>query len=480
MIRNILSFAKGILTGDRDICRKADAFMHTPRFILPVMVLSALGNLFALELPVYGLFTALVVWVCLLGSDLLPLMPIAAVCYLIPSRINNPGRDGSVLFSLSGGGIPLILMATVMAVALGCRIWRERDRIRKLEFRLLPGMVALSASYFLGGLFSPSWPQHLLSHWLFCLIQSACLMLPYLLFSVAVDWKKVRRDWFGWIGFGMGCLLLLETLWIYLTQSVIVDGMIIRKEIYTGWGMYNNLGGMMLIMLPFPFYLGNRYEKETLGLLGGTVFWLGVLLSSSRNAILLGTALYGFCVLRTLILRADRKKLMKIGAFVALGILALIVLLWKPLSHLYKGILDQGLDMSSRDGIYTEGLAFFEQYPIFGVSFFSPGYQPWSWSTNDGFTNFFPGRWHNTFIQLLATGGLVSLLAYCYHRYQTARLFLGSRRPEIFYICAALVAFLASSFFDCHFFNVGPTLFYSIALAFAERIVKSQVPLRKR
>ena len=351
MIQNTFSFIKGLLTGDREICKRADLFMHTPRFFLPVMVFSALANLFSLELPVYALFTALVVWVCLRGSDLLALIPLAVACYLVPSRANNPGKEGSRLFSMAGGGVMLIILALIMAVALGLRIWREKDRIRKLEFALLPGMVILSASYFLGGLFSPAWPQNLLPHWRFCLIQAACLILPYLLFSVAVDWRKVRRDWFGWLGFSLGCLLLVEILWLYLTQNVIVDGMIIRDTIYSGWGMYNNFGGFILVMLPFPFYLGHRYEKDILGLVGGTAFWLGVLLSSSRNAIFLGTALYGFCLFRMLYLRTDKKKFAKITACLVAGLIVAAVALHKPIAQLFRDILDQGLSMNSRDNI---------------------------------------------------------------------------------------------------------------------------------
>ena len=481
MIRNILTFAGGLLTGDREICKQADAFCRTPRFFLPVMALAALANLFALELPVYALFAAFVVWVCLRGSDLLPLIPLTVVCYLVPSRFNNPGRYQGSLFSLSGGGILLILLALIMAVALGCRLWRDRDRMRKLEFGLLPGMIALAISYFLGGMFSPAWPKNLLAHWLFALIQSACLILPYLLFSMGVDWRKVSRDWFGWFCVALGCLVLTELLWLYLTQGVIVDGSIVRSRIHTGWGMYNNIGAMMLMMIPFPIYLGSRYSKDLYGLLGGAAFWLGTLLSSSRNAILLGTALYGCCIAYILVTRTDKKKLRKGILFALLGLLVAVALLWKPLSRLFQVILEQGLDMTSREGIYEKGLNYFEQYPIFGVSFFAPEYQPWSWSVNDSFTNFFPGRWHNTLVQLLAPGGLVSLLAYSWHRFQTAKLiYRQRRRPEILYIGAALAGFLVSSLFDCHFFNVGPTMFYALALAFAEHIHKSQIPLRKR
>jgi O-antigen ligase len=84
------------------------------------------------------------------------------------------------------------------------------------------------------------------------------------------------------------------------------------------------------------------------------------------------------------------------------------------------------------------------------------------------FSAFFPSRWHNTIIQLLASCGVVGLLAYCYHRYQTIRLFVKKRTTVNVYIGIYIVTLLGMSLLDCHFFNVGPVLFYSIALAVME------------
>lgn len=481
MLQNVWNFIKGLAVNDRETVQKADAALHSLWYFLPIAVLTALANMFSLELVVYTLFVALGVWICLRGSDLLPLIPLTVLCYLAPSRANNPGRETDSVFSLANGGVWLILLAVVIAAAVGWRMWKERERWRKQSFRLLPGMIGLAVSFALGGIFSPAVPKNTLPHLLFTLIQAACLILPYLVFSAGVDWKRVRRDWFGWFGLALGCLLIWELLWIFLTQKVITDGVIVRKEIYTGWGMYNNIGGLLMVMIPFPFYLGSRYNKDLAGLLGGTAFWMGVLMSSSRNAILLGSALYLFCVIRILYRKADRKKLGKAVLYMGIALVAAVVLFWKPLAQLFRVILNQGLDMSSRENIYLKGLQLFAQYPVFGVSFFSPEYQPWSWSSNDSFTAFFPGRWHNTYVQLLATGGLVCLLSYCWHRWQTVRLLLeNKRRQEVFFITASLTAFLASSIFDCHFFNAGPVIYYSLALAFAERICKSQVPHRKK
>ena len=69
---------------------------------------------------------------------------------------------------------------------------------------------------------------------------------------------------------------------------------------------------------------------------------------------------------------------------------------------------------------------------------------------------------------MLASCGIVGMGAYLIHRLQTYRLILRNRSTEKTFIGLAVLALLICSLFDCHFFNVGPGLFYSMALAFAE------------
>ena len=56
------------------------------------------------------------------------------------------------------------------------------------------------------------------------------------------------------------------------------------------------------------------------------------------------------------------------------------------------------------------------------------------------------------------------------HRIQTLRLFLKNPAKEQVFIGCSVAALLVCSLFDCHMFNIGPVLFYSMALAYAEHI----------
>lgn len=439
-------------------------FLATPHYIVAVMALTAAANLLGLELIAYTLMALTAVYTCLLGADLLPLMPLFVCCYLAPGAENNPGRSDATIFS-GASGIYLACLAGLILVALTVRLIRDRKTFFSAKPKLLPGMLALAGAYLLSGIGNPA---AFGKNTLFALLQSAAIMLPYWLFTGGVDWKNVRRDYFAWVGFGTGCLLVLEIIGIYCGDRIVVNGIIQRRSIYTGWGMYNNIGGFLAMMIPYAFCLATQYRKGWIGTVAGSVFLVCVVMTCSRSSILGGTAIFGICVL--LMLHYARNRRHNTIALITIAVLSVLTLLLfrGQLTRLFSDLLRRGLDPSSRDEIYREGLKLFAQQPVFGNSFYSPGYQPWGWSTSQAFSNFFPPRWHNTIVQLLASCGIVGLAAYLFHRLQTLQLFLGRATKENTFIACSVFVLLVCSLFDCHFFNLGPALFYSMALSFAE------------
>lgn len=456
-----------------------DAFLASPRFCAVVMALAALSNMFSLELPVYTVFIALAVYICIYGRDLLPLMPLIVACYLAPSTENNPGKAVDSVFSFAHGGGWLVFLAVCVACALGWRVWKERKTFFSGSRQLLPGILLLCAGYLLSGLGSEGYADRCLSNLLVALMQSGCILVPYFLLTGGVRWQTVRKDYFAWLGTCVAALLVWQVLWIYLTQGVLEQGFIDRACIHTGWGMYNNIGAMLMILLPFPFYLTAQKGRHWLGPVIGAGHLIGVLLTCSRNSILVAGGLYVLCVIWSW-QKADKRLYGKTLLWLAGCGAAVCALFLSPLLDAFQQIVSQGLNLSHRDDIFKEGLLLFGDAPVFGVSFFSPGYQPWDWSTLESFTGLFPPRWHNTYVQLLASGGIVAMAAYIYHRVQSARLFLRQTSMEKTAIALSLGALCFSSIFDCHFFNMGPVLFYSMGLAFAECICKSQVKRCKK
>lgn len=453
--------------------KRINQFLASPYYILAAALLSFLSSAFSLELPMYTVAVLVVLFTCVLGEDLLPVMPLLVLCYIAPSAANNPGRNGESIFDPQHGGVYMIALVVMLLLGLVFFLVKDRfanlKKLFKCQRKLLFGMVLLWAAYMLSGINSPAYPEYLKKNLFFAFLQGASVTVPYLLFAALVDWDKTRKDYFAWVGLGAGMTLLGQFLWIYATQPVVQNGVIDRNLIYTGWGMYNNMGGMLAMMIPFPFYLGMVYKKGWFGALVGTAFLGGVFLSNSRTSMLGGAAIYGICVLILFFTARNKKRtIIAAGVIALIGIVGVVVFREK-IYQLFKDILSRGFSLNHRDEFYIAGVNQFVKYPVFGGSFYPIEYVPWDWSEVASFSKFFPPRWHNTLIQLLACTGTVGLVAYLIHRLQTVRMFTLQRTAEGGFIAMSIAVLLFCSLFDCHFFNIGPTLFYSMGLAFAEK-----------
>ena len=446
---------------------RLNRFLATPYYILAVMALSLAAHLLSLELPVYTVFALVAIYTAVLGNDLLPLTPLFLFCYITPSIGNNPGRNAQSVFS-GKSGVYIAVLGVLIVLAVGCYVIRNRKQFFRQKRVLLPGLLALSAAYLLSGIGSNHYGKIAQNNLLFAALQAAALLLPYLLLSGGVQWTKARQDYLAWVGFTGGAAVLVQLIVCYLTQGVVVDGVIERQKIYTGWGMYNNMGFMIAMAIPFAFYLATKYRRGWIGTVVGSVFLVGVLLSCSRTSLLIGTLTYCLCVFLMLHYAKNRRhNTIALVSVLVLGC-AILLLFHHQLLRLFSGFLGMGVDPSSRDVFYREGLKLFAQKPLFGNSFYSPGYTPWDFSTVDALSALIPPRWHSTPLQLLVSCGAVGVIAYAFHRFQTVRLLVRSRSKEATFIGCAVGVLLLCSLFDCHFFNLGPTLFYSAALAFGE------------
>ncbi len=447
---------------------KINAFLASPTYVLIVFFFSVLANVLRLELLVYTVYVAVAVYVLLFGKDLLPLMPLFVASYIVPSVRNNPGRYDHSIFTVEGGAVYLLCLVVILLSAFIFHIIRNWRQFFAKKPKLLSGILVLTAGYLLSGIGSEQYADVWQKNIPFALLQGLSILLPYWLFCCGVDWKNARKGYFSWVGFAAGCAIVCQILNIYCTENVIVNGIIDRRKIFTGWGVRNNIGAMLMMMIPFAFHLATRYRKGWLGTAVGTAFLVGVFFTCSRNAILVSIVIYIASVIAMLRYTPNRKD--NIVALISLGIGLLIILLsfHGHIYRLFSKLLQTGLDPNGRTNIYYQGLQLFKEYPIFGISFYPPEEFTWTWATQSSFSNFFPGRWHNTIVQLLASGGVVGLAAYSFHRLQTIKYFLKNLTRGKVFLAISICALLLSSLLDCHFFNIGPVLFYAIALATME------------
>lgn len=459
---------------------RINAFMRSPWYVLLVAVLTAASSLFSLELPVYTLFILIALYLCFCGEDFLPLMPLAICCYIAPSPGNNPGRNETSVFYAENGGIYLLMLAGIFAACLILRLATDptfggRKFLTKKRI-LAPGMIALGVTYLLSGVGMAGYFDIVGSNLLFAGIQFASVFVMYFLFSGAVNWSRAPKSYLAWTAVAVGFVVLAQLLENYASGRIFMENTstIDRELISTGWGMHNNIGVMMAFCMPFAFYLAGHHRHGWVFTVLGTVLLAGVIASCSRTSMIVAMLAYGVCIVVLMRRSNDKKLFLKVFGLVAVAIAAALVLMWDRLMDVFQLFFDELLIISSRDKIYVNGLKQFLQYPIFGGSFYpQTEYVPWDWADLEAFSSFFPPRWHSTWVQIAASCGAAGLVAYVFHRIQTVCLLVKDSSAEKFYIAISLAVLLACGLLDCHFFNVGPVMFYSMALAFAENIGKS-------
>ncbi len=448
-------------------------FVFSKSFILLIGAIAASANLLSLELAAYTVYIGFAVYIAVFGQDFLPLVPIVIFAYITPSADSNPGRNAASVFYPANGGTYLICLLALFAGSVVIRLWMDPElggkRFLRAKRKLLPGMLALGAAYMLSGIGSQGYSDNGAKNLIFGFIQFLSVFLLYFLLTGGVKWEKVSRDYFAWTGVAVGLVLLTQIGGIYLNGNLFADGSILRSRIFTGWGMYNNIGALLAMMVPFPFYFACRRQRGWRYVLLGSAFLLGVVLTCSRGSIL--GAGVAYCVSFLIALRYGKNKRTNCAAFLGVCISAVACLLafHGELGTIFRDMLSKRLNPQSRDVFFVEGIRQFLKYPVFGGSFYPIDFVPWDWSSLEAFSSVFPPRWHNTVIQLLAGCGIVGILAYGVHRLQTLKLFLRAPSLQKTFIGLSLLVLLGTSLLDCHFFNVGPTLFYSMALAFAEK-----------
>ncbi len=449
------------------------AFLYSDWYICAIVALMVLSNAFGLELPVYYVYTLACITTVLFAEDLYPIFPMACCGYMTFSATNNPATNaGNTIFSNVANIVQLAVLAVLIAIALLSRLVFElvnRKREKKLP-ALTFGFLALGASYILGGAFSPYYGGRTM---LFGLVQIVALSALYFLFSVTVNWEKRGVGDCAKLFTAVGAGVLLEAVGLYALPSVrhtIANGTFDRGYLVTGWGIYNNVGGMLAMCIPAPFFLASTKKNGWVYTLLASVFLLGVVLTQSRNSILCGAIVYCACAVIALVKSEKRERKLHaivLGAIAVCGIVVAIVFFGK-IVEVFGTMLNQGFLTNGRDEIYGNGLKQFADYPIFGNGFYEcTAFQ--AGGNKLPADSFLPPRYHNTVVQLLASGGVVAMGAYLFHRVQTALLFFKRPSLEKTFIGLCILVLLVTSLFDCHFFNFGPGLLYSILLVMAER-----------
>lgn len=460
------------LLGNRAVL-SARRFFNSVWYLLMIAAATACANVFSLELPVYYFYLVCGIAASLFAEDAYPVLPVFCFAYMSVSAPNNPATNvGSSVFHQPVFLLHVAFIALSAVIFLVGRLVVEliahpkRRRVPALSV----GFLALGASYVLGGLLSGFYGGRTA---LFGFAEICSLGLVYFYFYYTVDWKARGAHACAVLFTCIGLCVAAEIVGMYFLPGVFGEDGVDRSKLVTGWGMYNNVGCVMAMCLPAPFYFAATRKGGWRYNLLGNLFMLAVAFTQSRASILFGGCVYLACAAAVLVKTRGKERLAHVAVYAAVVLVCAVgaAALWEKVAALFRSLLDIGFHENGRLETYKEGFSQFLSAPVFGVGFYEcHGFQ---WGQLPP-TSFLPPRYHNTYIQLLACGGGVAMLAYLVHRVQTLRLLF--RRPSVekTFIALSVVALVLTSLLDCHFFNFGPGILYSALLAFAEGGAREQ------
>lgn len=452
---------------------KMDAFLLSRWYFILLGVLTVISNAFHLELPVYTVFVVIGVYISLFGQNYLPLIPLVPCCYIAPYISNNPGAYDTSIFYIGHGGEYILLLAAVFTLSVIFRLATDPEIGQAHFFRtprkLLSGMLALGCAYLLAGAGSGHYFDHGTGNIIFAVVQFAAIFVMYYFFTATVHWDDVPKYYFGKTGMMVGLVMVAEVLVMYILTDPFASGELNRNVLFTGWGNYNCMGGLLTMMIPFAFHMAVVRRPSFAYSFCGVLFLVGVIMTCSRTAILVAIVIYALSFLVLCLRSRNRRSTVMMNVILFGGLLLYMLLFQYDILLEYLEIFTIKRSIGSRMDGFVAGIQQFLNYPITGGSWYATDYVLEEWSDVEAFTSFFPGLFHNTVIQIAASCGIVGLAAYAWHRIQTVALIFKRPTTENLFIGLSIVAMLTMSLFDCHIFNIGPALFYSMALAYAEK-----------
>lgn len=456
-------------------------FFRSVWFAILAAVLMACSEIFGLEIFVIYCYAFFGLCVFLFCDDMLGIVPMVCCGYMLFSAKNNPGKYPDALFGQPHGQLALFYaIAVILVILIGRLVSMLLEKEKRGVPKFTVGFFLLGVAYLLSGAGSPYYDGRTV---LMGFVQIASLCGFYFYFYYTIRWDKVPRGYLPMVISVIGVGMLAEIVGMYFGDGVIrEDGTINRVALYTGWGIYNNVGCVMAMCMPAPVYFAIKNKNGWAYTILSTVFYLGVLLTQSRGAMLFGTVVYLGCAVATLVGSKGRERLFNgvVYAVLVVALVVSIIVFREQFKDLFFSVIQQGFNDAARFNTWKACWQRFLEYPGFGVGFYKT---PGTILTEDGmYTEFIDGtpegsflamRAHNTVFQLIATGGIVALVAYAVHRIQT--IYVCLRRPNTLKIVAALciASLLLTSMVDCHVFNMGPGLMYSAWLVFGEKSEKT-------
>ncbi len=411
-----------------------------------------------------GLIILSICLACLVCTDIrFLIMPVISFVFLVTVE-HSPNVPSYSKFYLEP--IPLVIIS-ILAALLGASLVffcvKNRYRAKKLPWKNkgFLGMAIFCGVMLVNGAFCE---YYTVANALYPLSFLLSMLGVYALFACYMRFNETAFSYFMTCVFALSLLIASELLLAYLTGGVLFEeGSVVKESVVLGWGVWTAIGGMLVFLMPVCFWFAHSHKHGWIFYLLGFLEYACILLSQSRGALLFGTGVLGLSLLMLCVSGKNRKSNRILTAVVALAGVCGVLLLWDKLMGVLQNYIAYGMDDNGRFDLWKIGWKNFTDYPILGAGYYNSfAYEGWQ-------KDVYPYLYHNTLLQLMASGGVLLLGAYLYHRFTTIMLVIKKPNANKIFLGICLLGLLSFSLLDVLFFNTYPTIIYSIMILFMDR-----------
>lgn len=449
------TFDKSIINNQRIFSLLTDFFYGK---YYPVYVALFALLFYTVKVPILGL-TFFIILACatlLLFRDLTPFMPLPMMIMMTFSDLT--------FFSNPFAIVLIVLCAACLVSHL------VLYPIKKFYFgKLFLPICLISAALFLGGIFSPyinDYARGLASS----LTVGPLILVVYVLFTnYSCPPKNFNyKEHFLYLLVVAGMLIFADLL---VHEYYTSQNSAIKYEM--GYGNTNIVGAALLITIPASWYFVCVKRKMFLPFISLVCMYLGVYMSHSDGALgVAGACIPVLAIIGYLKVDDYHKKIFKKAAVLlclivvfALFVMSFII----NLPEILLSFIDKVSNDNHRTPLYLLALKLFAKYPIFGVGL---GFSQPELNNNGNMDNVVAllFSFHSTFFHIIATMGLVGIIAYIIYYVARYKIILGK---DTVYNVTAYMSFsmlqVYGSIDGCEFHALPILLFLTLLLLTTEK-----------
>ncbi len=455
----MLERARSFISSNSTI-RRTREFLNSEEY--PPLVALGVFIGYVAEIEVFSvlLFVLITAYGIVISKDLKCVLP---ALMLVPYSFNLAHTPGIPTYSdyYMQGWVVAIFATALAALAVGTvlhyLLWGGAKRTFLERNCLSPYIFVLAAGLLLNGVGAEGYNAH---DFLTGLTLVAFWILLYMAFRGGLNSRKSTVEYYCVVCQWVAILLICQLILIYLTRDVIRNGEINGDRIRFGWGIHNNIGGTLALLIPPVFYLGIRRKHSWWSLLLAVVMVAAVYLTTSRSSLLGAVLAFLVCLIAACFVGKNKMLYRTFAvALTTCGVFFLFLFGEKLYDVIVNGFFDSFSD-SGRFGIWEKAMQNFLDYPFLGAGFHA---SPWtSWAGRKY------GYCHNTIVQILSAGGILLFGGYVAVRIKTLWITLNRITIERAILGISIAVLLLMSLLDNHMFNIYPTFFYSVSLALIE------------